>query len=141
MGKKNSASWVSPKLVKSNERKKKEERQKSVLTMASYVCNRNVMQVVRTKRKNIYKHLCLCLYLVCPNTPRTRVGSGFRDRMLAEKVKKAPETLLHISSSYANIWGETKFQPREFPRSGSKAIDVEKERERKSVVCTCRLNQ
>ena len=38
--------------------------------------------------------------------------------------------LLHISSSYAKIWGETKFQPLEFPRSGSKAINVERERER-----------
>ena len=38
--------------------------------------------------------------------------------------------LLHISSSYAKVWEETKFQPREFPQSGSKAIDV-KEKERK----------
>ena len=40
-----------------------------------------------------------------------------------------------MSSSYAKIWGETKFQPREFPRSGSKPEDIEerenkKERER-----------
>ena len=37
--------------------------------------------------------------------------------------------------SYAKILGETKFQPREFPRNGSKAIDVErkKEREREKV--------
>ena len=55
--------------------------------------------------------------------------------------------LLHISSSYAKIWVETKFQPREFSRSGSKEIDVErdkKKRVKKSVitmVSTCHLNQ
>ena len=38
-------------------------------------------------------------------------------------------SMLHISSSYAKILGETNFQPWEFPRSGSKATDV-KERER-----------
>ena len=41
--------------------------------------------------------------------------------------------------------GETKFQPREFPRSGSKAIDVERKREEKksviTMVSTCHLNQ
>ena len=37
---------------------------------------------------------------------------------------------MHISSSYAKILGETNFQPREIPRSGSKAKDGE-ERERK----------
>ena len=30
---------------------------------------------------------------------------------------------MHISSSFVKILGETKFQPREFPRSGSKAKD------------------
>ena len=40
----------------------------------------------------------------------------------------------YIPSSYAKIWGETKFQPREFPRSGSKAKGVEeKEKERKKT--------
>ena len=34
----------------------------------------------------------------------------------------------YIPSSYAKIWGQTKFQPREFPQSGSKAIDVEDRR-------------
>ena len=38
--------------------------------------------------------------------------------------------LLHISSSYAKVWEETKFQPRKFPQSGSKAKDG-KEREKK----------
>ena len=33
---------------------------------------------------------------------------------------------LHTSSSYAKILGETNFQPREFPRSGSKAEDGER---------------
>ena len=32
-----------------------------------------------------------------------------------------------IPSSYAKIWGETKFQ---YPRSGSKVMSVEEERER-----------
>ena len=47
------------------------------------------------------------------------------DRMLAIKSRKMPEnkfpkiyTFLYIPSSYANIWGETKFQPQEFPQSG-----------------------
>ena len=35
--------------------------------------------------------------------------------------------LLHISSSYAKILGETNFQPWEIPRSGWKAKDVEEE--------------
>ena len=39
--------------------------------------------------------------------------------------------VLHRSSSYAKILGETKIQPWEFPRSGSKAEDI-KEEERKS---------
>ena len=42
--------------------------------------------------------------------------------------------LPHISSGYAKIWGITKFQPQEFPRSGSKAIDVEREREGREKV-------
>ena len=37
---------------------------------------------------------------------------------------------MYIPSSYAKILGETNFQPREFPRSGSKAKDG-KEREKK----------
>ena len=47
------------------------------------------------------------------NTPGTWGGPGGHDRTLA----------LHISSSYAKILGETNFQPREIPRSGSKAKD------------------
>ena len=42
------------------------------------------------------------------------------------KVKKS--FFLHISSSYAKILGETNFHTQEFPRSGSKAEDGEKER-------------
>ena len=38
---------------------------------------------------------------------------------------------MHISSSYAKISGETNFRTREIPRSGSKAKDGEKKRERK----------
>ena len=35
---------------------------------------------------------------------------------------------MHISSSYAKILGQTNFYTREFPRSGSKAKDGERER-------------
>ena len=35
---------------------------------------------------------------------------------------------MHISSSYAKILGETKFQIPEFPQSGSKAMSVEREK-------------
>ena len=41
---------------------------------------------------------------------------------------------MHISFSYAKVLGETNFQPREFPRSGSKAKDGEKEKERRLKV-------
>ena len=36
-----------------------------------------------------------------------------------------------MPSTYAKIWGATKFQPWGFPRSGSKAIKREKERREK----------
>ena len=36
-----------------------------------------------------------------------------------------------MSSSYAKILGETDFQTREFPRSGSKVEDVKEERRAK----------
>ena len=38
---------------------------------------------------------------------------------------------LHIYSIYAKIFGETKFHTREFPRSGSKAKDGEREKKKK----------
>ena len=38
---------------------------------------------------------------------------------------------LDIPSSYAKVLGETNFQPREFPRSGSKAKVGEKKKKRK----------
>ena len=47
-----------------------------------------------------------------------------------------------MSSSYVKILGETKFRTREFPRSGSKAKDGEKERkkeERKLVITMAKL--
>ena len=40
--------------------------------------------------------------------------------------------LLHISSSYAKILGETNFQSREIPRSGLKAKDGERKREKET---------
>ena len=65
------------------------------------------------------------------NTPGTAGGPGGRDRTLAVKSRKnarksafflkkikITKFFLHISSSYAKIWGETNFQPREIPRSG-----------------------
>ena len=68
------------------------------------------------------------------NTPGTRGGPGGRDRTLAVERRKTPEREekknLHISFSYAKLLGDTNFQPREFPRSGSKAKDGEEERER-----------
>ena len=49
------------------------------------------------------------------------------------------------SSNYAKIWGGTKFQLQEYPRSGSKAMSVEREKEkeeerekeRKSLLTKC----
>ena len=38
-----------------------------------------------------------------------------------------------ISASYAKIFGETNFQPREFPRSGSKAKDGKERRKRERL--------
>ena len=40
---------------------------------------------------------------------------------------------MHISSSYAKILGDPKSQTREIPRSGSKAKDGEKKKERLKV--------
>ena len=37
---------------------------------------------------------------------------------------------MHKSSSYAKILGETNFQPREFPQSGSKAKEVKEKKEK-----------
>ena len=36
----------------------------------------------------------------------------------------------YIPSSYAKIWGETKCQLPEYPRSGLKAMSVERERKK-----------
>ena len=46
---------------------------------------------------------------------------------------------MHISSSYAKILGEKLFYTREIPRSGSKAEDGERERERKLVITMAKL--
>ena len=50
-----------------------------------------------------------------------------------KKIKITPQKifLLHISSSYAKILGETNFHTQEFPRSGSKAKDREKKKKEK----------
>ena len=49
-----------------------------------------------------------------------------------KKIKFTPKKylFLHISSSYAKILGETLFRTWEIPRSGSKAEDGEKRREK-----------
>ena len=44
-------------------------------------------------------------------------------------MKKKISNLFDIPSSYAKLWRETNFHACEFPRSGSKAIDVEERRE------------
>ena len=41
--------------------------------------------------------------------------------------------LLHISSRYSKILGETNFHTREFPRSSSKAKDGDRKKERPKV--------
>ena len=46
---------------------------------------------------------------------------------LRKSTRKSPPFFLHISSSYAKILGETNFQPRQFPRNGSKAKDRERQ--------------
>ena len=77
------------------------------------------------------------------NTPGTAGGPGGRDRTMAVKSRKnvtffslkkkfTPKKyfFLHISSSYAKILGEKLFRTWEIPRSGSKAKNGEKEREK-----------
>ena len=79
------------------------------------------------------------------NTPGTRGGPGGHDQKLVIKRRKNAEKspffvkknylkkyFLHIYSSYAKILGETNFQPREIPRSGSKVKDG-KEKERRET--------
>ena len=46
------------------------------------------------------------------------------DSVNTPATERWPVDFLHISSGYAKILGETNFQPREFPRIGSKAEDV-----------------
>ena len=49
-----------------------------------------------------------------------------------KKITQKEYFFLHISSSYAKILGDKLFRTWEIPRSGSKAEDGERERERKS---------
>ena len=100
------------------------------------------MDIARWSRWNIYLQP-----QNSTNTPGTRGWSKLRERTLAIQKKRAKIIFfckkikityffLLISSSYAKILGETNFQPREFPRSGSKASDgkeEKKKRERKKV--------
>ena len=41
-----------------------------------------------------------------------------------------------MSSSYAKLLGETNFQPREIPRSGSKTKDGEERKKKRKLVIT-----
>ena len=45
--------------------------------------------------------------------------------------------IFYIPSSYAKIYGETKFQLPEYPRSGSKAINVEEEDQERESESQC----
>ena len=76
----------------------------------------------------------LSLFLFPPSSAfdPLRGNSHVRNHFLSSKTIKITTT--KISSSYAKIWGETNFQPREFPQSGSKVEDVieKKKRERKN---------
>ena len=82
---------------------------------------------------------------ILENTPGTAGGPGGRDRTLAIKSRKTAEKNTffslknkiypiffssHISSSYAKILGGKLFRTWEIPRSGSKAKNGEKEREK-----------
>ena len=91
--------------------------------------------------RDVYTHL-KPQTITYENTAGTRVGPGFHDQTLAVKSRVETENFLfvkknitkkifflNISSSYAKISGETNFQPREFPRRGSKAKDREKKKE------------
>ena len=64
------------------------------------------------------------------NTPGTRGGPGGRDQRLAVKRKTPENQHFRKKIKIAKILGETNVQPRENPRSGSKAKDG-KEREKK----------
>ena len=50
-----------------------------------------------------------------------------------KKIQITNFLLLHISSSYAKIVGETNFHALEIPRSGSKAKDGERERKKERL--------
>ena len=63
-----------------------------------------------------------------PNAGRKSFKNA-RKSAFFEEEKKEEKKNLHISSSYAKILGETKFQLLEFPQCGSK--DVKEERKKK----------
>ena len=85
------------------------------------------------------------------NTPGTRVGPGFRDQTLAIKSSKntaksvffckkykLEEEMIYffdILSSYSKIFGQTKYQLPEYPRSGLKEISVEEGRRESGSQC------
>ena len=57
---------------------------------------------------------------------------ALRPKAVRKKQKKCSKiSFFDIPSSYAKIWGETNFQPREFPRNGSKSEGVEEKERQK----------
>ena len=67
------------------------------------------------------------------NTPGTIGGPGVEKTLENQFFfvrKKNYNFFLHISSSYGKIFWETHFHTWEIPRSGSKAEDGEKKKER-----------
>ena len=64
---------------------------------------------------NLYK---LIILIKEDNTPGTKVGWSFHDRTLAIKIKFLFKMIyFNISSRFAKIWGEIKFQLQEWVKS------------------------
>ena len=79
--------------------------------------------IVVTQGTKLHSHM-----MMIRNTPGTRVGPGFHNRMLTVKSRKTP----NIPSSYANILGGKKFSLG-VSRSGSKAKEVERRKRERRV--------
>ena len=58
------------------------------------------------------------------------VGRKSKDRERNTPLTMGGRKIAYISTCYAKILGETNFQPREIPRSESKAKEGEKEKKR-----------
>ena len=75
------------------------------------------------------------------NTPGTRGGSGFRDRMLAEKEENRPKIIFFckklklqtkISSTYAKIWGKQNSRFVSFPKWVK--CNIRRNKERRNIL-------